>query len=167
MAEKETVFSSKTKYNGVLSFKDFYQFCYDWLTDEFGLFVIEKKYAEKIDGNVKSIDIEWEGVDKVTDYFKFSVKVVYKIRGLEKVEITQNGNKIKADKGAVEIAVKGTLVRDYDGKFEKGAIRKFLRAIYEKWVIPARVEQFEDKLIGDCDEFLAQAKAYLDLEGKR
>ena len=25
----------------------------------------------------------------------------------------------------------------------------------------------KEKLIGDCDEFLSQAKAYLDLEGKK
>ena len=55
----------------------------------------------------------------------------------------------------------------YEGKFEKGAFRKFLRSIYEKWVIPARIEQYEEKLIGDCDEYLAQAKAFLALEGKR
>ena len=27
--------------------------------------------------------------------------------------------------------------------------------------------EFMGKIAGDCDEFLAQAKAYLDLEGKR
>ena len=42
-----------------------------------------------------------------------------------------------------------------------------MRGVYEKWVIPSRIEQFEEKLISDCDEFLSQAKAYLDLEGKR
>ncbi len=67
----------------------------------------------------------------------------------------------------METKVTGVLIRDYDGKFETGAFKKFLRSIYEKWVIKARIEQFEMKLIGDCDEFLSQAKAYLDLAGKR
>jgi len=71
------------------------------------------------------------------------------------------------NKGAVEVGIKGTLVRDYKSKFEKTGFHKFLRAIYEKAVIAARVEQFEEKIIKDCDEFLAQSKAYLDLEGKR
>ena len=69
--------------------------------------------------------------------------------------------------GEIEIKVSGILVRDYQGKFEKDATRKFLRGIYEKWVIPARIEHYEDKIIGQCDEFLSQAKAYLDLEGKK
>ena len=69
--------------------------------------------------------------------------------------------------GLVEMKVKGSLIRDYDGKFEKTASRKFMRSIYEKWVIPSRINQFEEKLVSDCDEYLAQAKAFLDLEGKR
>jgi hypothetical protein len=63
--------------------------------------------------------------------------------------------------------MKGVLVRDYQGKFEKNAFQVFLRTAYEKWIIPGRIDQMEAKLFGDCDEFLAQAKAFLDLEGKR
>ncbi len=168
MSEKETIFSSKIKYTGIFSFKDFYKFCYDWLTDETGLKVIEDKYKEKLSGNSKDLEIEWTGENKVTDYFQFQVKVTFKIEKLVDVEVQQpNGAKIKTNKGAVEISVKGILVRDYDGKFEKNAFHKFLRGIYEKWVIASRVEQFENKLASDCDEFLNQAKAWLDLEGKK
>lgn len=167
MAEKDQIFSSKMKYDGIVSFKDFYRFCYDWLKEETELDVAEKKYSEKLKGDSKDIDIEWVGVRKVTDYFKFQIKVVFRILGLKDLEITQGGVKAKTNKGSVEIKVTGTLIRDYDSKFEVTAHKKFLRSIYEKWVIPSRIEQFEEKLISDCDEFLSQAKAYLDLEGKR
>lgn len=166
MAEKDTVFSSKIKYNGVFSFQDFYQFCYDWLTEETDLNLSENKYTEKLSGDSKNIDVEWTGTRKVTDYFKFEVKVIMRILGLTNVEINQGGAKIKTNKGSIEVGVKGTLIKDYQGKFEKTATQKFMRSVYEKWVITSRIEQFEDKLIGDCDEFLAQAKAFLDLEGK-
>ena len=97
----------------------------------------------------------------------FEVRVNFRILGLTNVEINQKGAKIKTNQGQVDVKVKGTLVRDYEGKFETTASKKFLRSVYEKWVIPSRIEQFEEKLITDCDEFLNQAKAYLDLEGKR
>ncbi len=167
MPEKDTIFSSKIKYVGILLFKDFYTFCYDWLTDETGLLISEDKYAEKLDGDSKNIDIQWTGIKKVTDYFKFEVKVTFRILGLTNVEISQNNTKIKTNKGSVEVKVKATLIRDWQGKFEAKAFRKFLRSIYEKWVIPSRINQFEDKLIEDTNEFLNQAKAYLDLEGKK
>lgn len=167
MAEKETVFSSKIKYNGVFSFKDLYQFCYDWLTEETGLDISEKKYSEKISGDSKRIDVEWEGAKKMTDYFKFEGKVEMQIIGLTNVEVTQDGAKIKTNKGSIEMKMKGTLVRDYKGKFEIDAFRKFLRGIYEKWVISSRVDEYEEKIAGDCDKYLDQAKKFLDLEGDR
>jgi len=167
MSETDTIFSSKIKYSGIFLFQDFYRFCYDWLIDETDLLISEDKYVEKLEGDSKSIDIQWTGVRKVTDYFKFEVKVTFRILGLTNVEISRDNTKIKTNKGSVEVKAKGTLIRDYKGKFEVNAFQKFLRAIYEKWVIPSRIEEFEEKLIGDCDEFLSQAKAYLDLEGKR
>ena len=167
MAEKEEIFSSKMKYEGLWDFKEFYKFCYQWLVEEMHLDVIEDKYSEKITGDSKGIKIEWTGKRNETDYFQFSVSVKFEIIGLINVEITKDGRKVKMNNGLVEMKVKGSLIRDYDGKFEKTASRKFMRSIYEKWVIPSRINQFEEKLVSDCDEYLAQAKAFLDLEGKR
>lgn len=167
MAEKDKIFSSKVKYEGLMDFKEFYKFCYQWLSEEFALDVIENKYAEKISGDSKNIKVEWMGTRKVTDYFKFQIEVKFEVLNLTNVEITQDGKKIKMNKGSVEIKIAGTLVRDYEGKFEKTPTQKFMRAIYEKWVIYSRIKEYEGKLIEDCNEFLSQAKAFLDLEGKR
>jgi hypothetical protein len=167
MAEKDTIYSSKIKYAGVFNFKDFYQFCYQWLSDETGLTVEEEEYSEKISGPVKNIDIKWKGSTKVSDYFKFEIKVEFKILAMSDVEINQGGNKIKTNKGEVSVKCKGVLVKDYEGKFETTAKMKLWRGIYEKWIIGGRVKEFEDKLSGACDEFLGQAKAFLDIIGQR
>ena len=167
MVEKETIFSSKIKYSGIFSFKEFYQFAYDWLTEETGLDITENKYSEKIDGATKNIEVEWSGDRVLTDYFRFDGKIKMKGEGIKEVELNQGGIKVKTNQGSIEIEIKGTLVRDYDGKFETTAFKKFLRSIYEKWVIPARIEEYESKVSGYCDDFLNQAKAYLDLEGKK
>jgi hypothetical protein len=161
------IFVSKVKYEGIFSFKDFYKFCYDWLTEETDLLVQEEKYAEKIEGNAKNIDIEWVGKKKLSDYFQFVMKVKFKILYLSKVEINKDGKKISTNKGIVEISAKGIIARDYQGKFEVSPAKKVWRGIYEKFVIPSRIKQVEDKIIGDSDEFLGQAKAYLDIEGKK
>jgi len=168
MAEKDKVFSSKIKYGGVVNFGAFYKFCYDWLKEETGLILAEDKYAEKLSGDSKNIDVEWTGTTELTDYFKFEAKVVFKVIGLTSIEITQDGKKVKTNKCiSVEVSIKGNLLKDYKGKFEKTAFQKFLRGVYEKMVIPSRVDEFQTKVINDCDEFLSQAKAYLDLEGKK
>ncbi|MBU1252672.1 MAG: hypothetical protein KJ905_02745 [Nanoarchaeota archaeon] len=167
MSEKDTVFSSKIKYNGILSFKDFYKFCYDWLKEETELDMIEDSYNEKISGDTKEIRIKWSGDRKITDYFRFDIKVEFIILGLKNVEISQGGAKIKTNQGSVEMSVKGVLVSDFQGRFDTSGFNKWMRGVYEKWIISSRVAQFTDKIAGDCDEFLSQAKAYLDLEGKK
>ncbi len=167
MVEEEQIFSSKVKYNGVFSFKDTYKFCYDYLIEEFGLDISEEKYVEKIIGDTKNIEVKWSATKKITDYFKFKISIVYKVDGLKNIEMTQDGVKIKTNQGSIETTVKGTLMRDYEGKFEQNAFQKFLRAVYEKFIITARINEFEDKLITWCDNFLAQTKAYLDLEGRK
>ncbi|MBU2503998.1 MAG: hypothetical protein KJ879_03015 [Nanoarchaeota archaeon] len=167
MPETDTVFSSKIKYNGIFSFKDFYKFCYDWLVEETGLEMVEDSYNEKISGDVKEIRIKWSGKRKITDYFRFDIKVEFIILGLKNVEISQGGAKVKTNQGSVEMTVKGILVSDYNGKFDKNWYAKWFRGVYEKWIISSRVVEFTDKIASDCDEFLSQAKAYLDLEGKK
>lgn len=167
MAEKSEVFSSKVKYKGIFSFADYYQFCYDWMDEEMGLSVKEKKYAEKISGDEKEVEVEWSGDVKFTDYFKWQCEVKMKITNMKNVEVNRGGVKERTNQGTIEMSIKGTLIRDYDGKFEDSATKKFWRGIYEKWVIPSRVSEFSGKVVGLCDTFLGQAKAYLDLEGKR
>jgi len=168
MGEKETIFSSTIKYVGVFLFKDFYKFCYEWIKEEMGMDPLsEIKYEEKLKGDEKELIIKWKGEKKLTDYFRFDTEVRFDIKALKNIEIVQNGKKIKTNDGSVKINIKGILVRDYKGKFEMSAFKKFLRSIYEKWVIPARIEEYEGKIAGSCDEFLSQAKSYLDLEGKR
>ena len=168
MAEKQEIYNSVVKYNGVFPYKDFYKFCYVWLmesmeVDEFS----EKKYEEKIQGNSKEVKVKWETKKKLTDYFQMGVKVSFHITGMTNVEINKDGKKIKMNKGEIKMTVKGTLIRDYDGKFETSARMKFLRALYEKYIITSRVDYFEGYLVEKADELLNQAKAYLDLEGKR
>lgn len=167
MAEKSQVFSSKAKHRGIFNFADFYKFCYDWLNEQIGLDVAEKKYTEKISGDSKEIEIEWEADRKLTDYFKFEAFVKIKIDGMKKVNVKQGEANIQMDSGTVEVEIKGTLVKDYQAKFETSAFNKFLRAIYEKYIISSNIDEKEEKIITECDEFLNQIKAYLDLEGKR
>jgi len=167
MVEKDKLVATKIKYNGIFNFTDFYKFCYEWLRDETGLVISEDKYSEKLTGDSKGVEIEWTGKRKLTDYFGFEVKVSIRIIGLTSIEVTEGTKKIKTNKGIVELSIKGTLLRDYDGKFEKNAFQKFLRGVYERYVIKSKVDQFEEKVMSECDDFLSQAKAYLDLMGKR
>ncbi len=167
MSEKDTIFNTGVKWVGFANWRGFYKFCYDWLMEETGLdWLQEEKYEESLKGNQKDLDIKWSGPKKLTDYFRIWIKVEFEIRDLEEVEINRDGQKIKTNKGRFKIKIKGILERDYQGKFEKSAWNKFLRSIYEKWVIPSRIDQFEGKIFSEADEFVNQAKAYLSMGGQ-
>lgn len=167
MGEKEEIFSSKMKYSGLFKFTEFYKFGYEWLVEQPQFTVVEDQYFEKIKGAAKDIEFSWVGSKKVSDYFKYEIKVKVRVTGMEEVEVAQDKLKIKMNKGTVEVKITSSLIRDWQGQFEESAFKKFLRAIYEKWVISSRILQHKEKLVGDSDEFLAQIKAYLDLSGKR
>ena len=166
MAEKDTVFSGKIKQKGIFNFKDFYAFAYDWLNGE-GYSVTEKTYTEEISSDSKSIEIEWQAKKKVSDYFKFVIKVGWIVGSLRDQEIIKEGKKIKTNSGSVSIKVSGILIKDYESRWEENPFWKFLRGIYERYIIRSRIDDYEGKLSEEADEFVAQCKAYLEIEAKR
>ena len=166
MAEKDTIFSGKIKQTGNFDFKDFYSFTYDWLNDE-GYTVIEKKYSEKVSGESKDIEIIWEAAKKISDYFKFMIKMNWTIGGLKNIEATKDGRKIKTNSGLVEIKFSAVLIKDYESRWEDHPLWKFLRGVYDRYMIRSSIEEYEGKLIGNLDELIAQCKSYLAIEAKK
>lgn len=167
MAEEDKVFTSKIKYTGIFTFKDFYKFCHEWLVEETKVTEFEEgKYSEKLVGDKKEIDIEWTCQRKLSDYFKEKIKSKFTIRQLREVKVKKDGAEVDANSGDVELKVDGSLIKDYQGKFEMTGFRKFLRSVYEKYVIHSRLEALQEKVISDCNEYLGQAKAFLDIEGR-
>lgn len=165
MVEKDTVFEGKVKQTDIFDFKEMYNFLYKWLVDE-GYKVVEKNYSEKVTANGKELDIEWEAKKKVSDYFRFVIKPKWKILGMTSVEVERNGKKVSMNKGKVEIKVGAVLEKDYEARWENNPFFKFLRDVYNRYIIRARVEEYERKLFKEADEFLAQMKSFLALEGK-
>ncbi len=166
MAEKEQVLKEKVTYSGVFDFKGFYACAHKWLKDE-NYVVVEDKYNEKVSGNAKDILIEWTASKKLSDYFKLEFKIKFDIMELSEVELETDGKKKKANKGKVEVEIKGNLIRDPESKWEEAPVWRFLRDTYNKYVIPKRVEDMQDRVDTDVKAFKDELKAYLELLGKR
>ncbi|MFA5174547.1 MAG: hypothetical protein WC438_05190 [Candidatus Pacearchaeota archaeon] len=166
MAEKDTLFKGKVKQQGLWGFNDLYSFTYDWLNGE-GYKVKEKTYSEKVSGDAKDIDIEWEASKKVSDYFKFTIKMAWKILGMKSVEVQRENKKVKMNSGIVEIKFSAVLIKDYESKWEDAPLWKFLRGVYDKYIIKSRIDDYEDKLLNELNELIAQTKAFLEIEGKK
>ena len=166
MAEKDKVITEKIKLSGIFNFKDTYQFAYRWLNDE-DYDVEEQKYVETVSGDSKDIDITWVAVKKLSDYFRSDIKMVWRILGMTDVEAERDGKRIKTNKGNFEIKFAGTLTLDYDSKWDVNPFMKFVRDIYDKYVVYGRLKQREQKVFGDVEELLEQIKAYLAITGMK
>jgi len=167
MAEKDRLFKTKLKHKGIFDFKDTYSMVYDWLTNE-GYDINEKIYKENIGaGGAKEIEIEWVALRKVSDYFRFIIKIKFHIIGMTDVEVEIDGKKEKMNKGQFEFTIQGVLEKDWESRWENNPFFKFLRTMYDRYLIPSRIESYEGKLIGEVDEIVAQIKAFLNLQGKK
>ena len=166
MAEKDTIFKGKIKQEGMFDFKEFYSFAYDWLNGE-GYGVAEKAYSEKIAGDAKDIEIEWEAKKKVSDYFRFVIKMSWKILGMKKIKVKRENKEISMNTGVVEIKFSAVLVKDYESRWEDAPIWKFLRGLYDRYIIKSRIDDYGDKLTEDLDELIVQCKSFLAIEGKK
>jgi len=166
MVEKDQILKEKVGHSGIFDFGAFYKYAHDWFWDE-GYGVIEGKYTEKVSGTGRNIFIEWEATKPISDYFKLQVKMKFFIDNLTDVEVEIDGEKKKMNKGTITIEIKGYIVKDAANKWEASAWLQFMRNFYNKYVIPARVESMEMKLMGDVQEFKDELKAYLELTGKR
>ena len=64
------------------------------------------------------------------------------------------------------ITIKANLVRDYENRWEDRAFYKFMRSVYEKYIIRATVEEYEDDLEDKAKEYIGEIKAFLNLSGR-
>ena len=165
MAEKDTQFSGKIKQKGIFDFRKLYNFSYDLLREE-GYRIQEKNYTEGIVGDNKKTEIKWIALKKVSDYFRYMIQVDWLVLNMKNVEVQREGKKIKMNSGEVELRIKGILIKDYEHKWEDNPFFKILRGIYDRYLIRSRVEKYEDNVLDETEEFAAQVKAYLAIEGK-
>ena len=163
MAQKKQVYKETFKHTGYWKYSEVYDMMFFWLR-EHGYKIKEDNYNEKIIASGKEVIIEWKAEKKVTDYFEFQIKTDWHILHMKDVEVEIDGKKTKTQNGEVEIIFKGNLIKDYEKRWEDKPLWKFLRGVYEKYVIRATVDEFEDDAEDDVRELIGELKAFLKLE---
>lgn len=163
--ESSSVFKQVLKHKGFFSYSDLYAFCYQWLKDE-GYSVKENSYTEKVSG-AKEILIEWTAEKAVTDYFQNVISLKWHILGMTDAEVERGGKKEKTNKGDLKMTFSAEMQRDYESRWEGKVFNKFLRGIYDKYIIRTTKEEYEGRLKDKAESFVEDTKSFLMLEGKR
>jgi len=166
MAEKDLILKEKLVFNGIFDFPGSYRFAHTWFKDE-GYGVNEGRYSEKVSGNARAIRVEWMVKKRLSDYFMIEDEITFEISDLTDVEAEIDGKKKKLNKGRVEMSIKAVLVSDWESKWEKTPVYRFWREVYNKYIIPGRVQELKDKVEEDAQTFKEEMKAYLEIVGKR
>jgi len=154
------LFKTKLKHKGIFDLSDAYNIAYDWIIGE-GYEIQETSYSETVSG-AKEVVINWKCYDKLSDYFRSVINVKFHIIGMSDVEVEKDGVKQKLNKGQFEFHVEGILQRDWKDQWEDKPF-KFLRKLYDNFLIAERIEQYEYLLMGDVDDLVSYMKAYLNL----
>jgi hypothetical protein len=162
MSLKSDVFKQKLKHKGHWNYKEFYEISMEVLKD-MGYGVGESEYSEKTGTDGKEIKFDWNAEKKITDYFKGTMSIKVRIRGLKDVEVEQEGKKINTYKGEMSIEVKAALEKDYEDRWEQQPFWKMMRGVYEKYVIRTTVDEYEDKVAEDAANFVGQIKSFLQI----
>jgi hypothetical protein len=166
MAEKDFVIKEKLEYSGLFDFPSFYAFAHNWFK-ETGYGVTEEKYSEKTDGHSRDISIEWKATKNFSDYFKAEHTISFRIGGLVDVEAEIDKVKKKMNRGSIFTDIKGTLIKDPQSKWEASVFSRFWRDVYNKYIIPSRIQHIREEVETHIKNFKEELKAYLELTGRR
>ncbi|MEK6934940.1 MAG: hypothetical protein AABW46_03610, partial [Nanoarchaeota archaeon] len=153
----------KVKDRAIFALEELYKALFRWFELHNYDFQEQEYRDDDMGGGRKHLELKWYAERKIDDYFKFVMEVNFLIVGLEDVEVEIEGVKHKSNKGDIEIRTRSYLLKDWQAKFEQTAMMKFLRDVYDKYIIRGRIEGYESDIYEETYKFLDEIKAFLNL----
>lgn len=160
--EKQQIASVMAKPKGVFDMKDYYKFLYQLITS-LGYIVNEKDYSQKDVASGKDIEFHWICEMLVSDYTKFEIWIECKVRGLQDVQVMREGVKEKKNKGEVELTIKGSIITDWQDRWEKQPLLKFLKGFFDRYLHKPTFEGYITRLWENVYLVENEVKAFFEL----
>ncbi len=159
------------KYEEVYDMKELYKLVRDWLISEG--FASDKKdeYMEEfyLENHNQTRGREiwvWWRTSKVPHgsiYFKYYLNVDFHVLGMKDVEIMYKGQKVKAQKGEVEVIINAYIELLPEAKL-KGPLKVF-SDLFRKRIYKGEIKEHEDKYREDVYRLQGLVKQFLELKG--
>ncbi len=119
----------------------------------------EKEYVSSQREDAKNASIKWEAEREVDDYVKFHIEVRIKFKNLREVQ----GKKKVLNSGEVSFSIEAYLAKDYEARWEKGFMSKFIRGVYDMFVIRGKIDKDKQRLDREAREFFNEIRMFLKL----
>ena len=158
---------SRIMFKGIFDWEGLYHFIKRWFAEH------DYKYEEGVFKSNSSGDIgkeqefKWKGQRKVTEYYKYKIKLEMHSWDMRPVEVVEKGKKKKRWKGKFMLEFYADLETDYQGWWKKSQfalnIKRFLdRFVWKK----ERMFIYADQLYYSVQRFQSEVKVYLKMHSK-
>jgi len=147
----------RVRHVGLLDLKYFYKNMKRWFDHNgYGKPFNETTYDVLEFPNGKStLNIFWTAVKKKTNYFHYEINVKWILVGIQEIEIEYEGKKSKRFKGDFDIKINSNLI--------KVGPRNEFRKIWEKYIVPKRIDDHVLDLYSKTNELREWVKNYFEL----
>lgn len=142
----------------VFEFDELYKMMKKWFDDHSYDF-LEKEYLDAQEEGSTSSSIKWEAERKVDDYMKFHIEARIKCSNIKQV-VQKNK---KAVSGIVAIKFECFLEKDYEDNWEKNFMMKFMREVYDKFLLKGKFDKYAEELKEETYDIFNQTKSFLRL----
>lgn len=163
MGEKNVIVKGeKVSYEGLFDAKEFFKAINDWI-DSHRYDQVEKKHAEVIKPEQKSVSFEMQSSRSITDYAKIVMTIKINMDDLKDVVVEQDGRKKKLNQGKVSVAIDGFIETDYEHRWETKPAFYFLKSLWEKYVYNPYTNEWKQRVKDDVQSLKTTIKAFLNL----
>jgi len=160
------------KYKDVFSLKNFYVMLHEWLNskdwhDREKRDHYEDLYFEKVEpGDFREIHVWWrpEKSSASTKFYKWKMRINFKVLYLKATEIMYKGKKIKVDKGEIEMKIWSFLELDPERKWRDHSILSHFFNMYVKRIFESELTKQKLLLYRETYEMQNWMKNFLQMK---
>lgn len=164
MAEREVIINkARVNFEGVIDVKGVISFVKDYAATKQYLF-IEKAHTESQTKEGKYIELDVELFKKLTDYARSSIILKVQFKRLVPKTIERDNKKIKLFEGEVQFVIDGTLLTDYEARWEVKPTLYVIRNIFERYVYVPYISGFKEVVKEDTTMLIENLKSLLNLQ---
>ena len=124
-----------------------------------GYTLFEKEYNDEIKGNKKNLSIKWEAKKEIDEYLSFGINIGIKITNYKII----TSKKEKLMEGNLKIEFESYKESDYNERWERTILTKFIRGAYDKMINNKKYEKYEKTLKNQTIEVFNKTKFFLNM----
>lgn len=149
--------------NVVFEYGEFYHFMKQTLED-LDYFINEKSYSHAPSKKRTTVGFYWECLKNVDDFNRFIVEIKVEFANMERITVIKDKEKNEMDRGDGEITMKASLLTDYEKKWEKNPVLKFVKVIFENLFEKSSLEHYKNEVDDEMYEIENEIKSYFNLQ---